>query len=222
MRAATVTKRDDRGFTLVETLIVVVLLSVIVPVLGLAFNTMLAQTATTQNRLEVSHDAQLANAYFAEDVASIGVRDGSGGLLQSVETNAPATGGKFPCGPGTLPNASVRFAWDELSGGSTEVRTRVVVSYVIVPDGAERQLRRVVCRTTPAPESPTPTAPIVDQVVAHHVSATTAPTLSCWSSASTDCVGATPPNRVSLGLTIAYPDDPEPLTVTLTGQRRQT
>src|SRR4051794_38660464 len=90
--------RDDRGFTLVETLITVVLISIIMPVLALVFHTMLEQTTATEKRLEDSADAQLAAAYFAEDVASLGVRNDSGALVQSIEKDVPATGGKYPCG----------------------------------------------------------------------------------------------------------------------------
>ncbi len=218
MRARIEAARADSGFTLVELLIVIALMSVLMGALGMAFSVMMSQTAATQTRMEVSHDAQLATAYFAEDVAGTGVRDATGNPLQSIETNAPSTGGLHPCGSPSLPNATVRLAWDEVTFGAEEVRTRVVVSYVVVQAGPERQLHRVVCRTTPAPASPAAATPVVDQVVVHNLSATTAPALSCSSS----CTAASPPKRVSLTLTIRHPDDPEQLAVTLTGQRRQT
>lgn len=213
MRSRLPGARGDRGFTLVELLIAVTLMGIVTAALGSTLTFMMKQTAATQTRLEVSSDAQLAAAYFAEDVASTGVRVTTPPFdpLQSVETNASATGGLYPCGSAALPRAVVRLARDEVTGGASEVRTRVIVSYVVVPTATERQLHRVVCRGSS-------TSPTIDQVVAHNVSAVTDPVLSCSSS----CTAASPPKRVSMALTLAHPDDPTPVTVILTGQRRQT
>lgn len=212
MKPTTRKARSDGGFTLVELLIVVAIMGLLTSALALALMAMLRQTETSQSRVEVSSDSQIAAAYFAEDVASVGVRDGAGALVKSVETNVGPTSGTYQCGAGTLPNASVRLAWNELTDGSTEVSTRVVVSYVVVPNGTQKELHRYVCRGTS-------TTPVSSQVVMRNVSATV-PTVACTT--PTTCDASTPPKSVSLNVTLTDPKSLAPLTVALSGQRRQT
>ena len=59
----------DAGFTLIELLLVIVILGVIVLPLSNAVIGVLRNETTTQNRMVLSHDAQVSTTNFAQDVA---------------------------------------------------------------------------------------------------------------------------------------------------------
>jgi Tfp pilus assembly protein PilW len=204
---------DERGATLTELLVAITILSIIILPLGDAVIGFLRITDDTSQRLTESHDAQLASAYFSADVLSTGTRNWTTWpfpLAQSVETNAPALGGLYPCGTAATPAAVVRLAWDDPA--SVAVAPTVVrVSYVVMTVGTETQLHRILCAGSATPVS--------DLVVAHNVDAV-APVVSC----STLCTGAPAvPQTVTLTLTIKSPrNTSSSLTVVLVGQRRQT
>jgi prepilin-type N-terminal cleavage/methylation domain-containing protein len=194
--------RDSRGFTLVELLVTITIMGLIIG-----------------QRLGESHDAQIVNAYFGQDVQSIGVRDWATApfaLKQSVELDAPPTSGLYPCGAAGTPNAVVRMAWDD-----PDLPTHnqpVVVSYVVQTVGAERQLRRITCVGTAAP---------VILVVAHDLDPTPpgpAPAQPVTVACPTSCTAAPAlPATITMTLVIRDPADAAGrLTVTLTGQRRTT
>jgi prepilin-type N-terminal cleavage/methylation domain-containing protein len=63
-------RRNDAGFTLPELLISIVILGIVVAVIANAFITSSKHTAVTSQRFNESHDAQIATAYFANDVQS--------------------------------------------------------------------------------------------------------------------------------------------------------
>jgi prepilin-type N-terminal cleavage/methylation domain-containing protein len=207
--------RDDRGVTLTEMMIVIVVLGIITVPLGDAVITFLRNSDWVGQRLSVSHDAQIAAAYFAQDVQSIGTRDWSAAtfpLTQSIELNAPATGGLYPCGPSGTPNAVVRFAWDDPTN-ATDVPGVVRVAYVVVTSGGERQLVRLTCSG-----SSTPTSTVV---LAHNVDPSFTPDVDCASPSSCASAPAVP-QYVTLTLQLRDPANSSAFTVTLTGQRRQT
>jgi len=217
--------RDDSGFTLVELLISIVILGIIAGPLAGVVLSYLKNTGATSARMSESHDAQMAAAYFAQDVQALGVRDYSDAatfdhpLLQSVEAGVAATGGAYPCGPAGTPNAVVRLAWDDWAGvpvGSGGAPTRVRVAY-IVENGTE--LHRVVCRGSAAVVS--------DVVVARDLVipfATVACTDGGGAAAACTGGGTAVPGTVSLALTIHDPQSASgtSYSVTLTGQRRQS
>ena len=60
----------DGGFTMVELLVVIVLTSIIMSVLASAFIVGADTISSANTRLQESHDAQLATAYFTTDVDS--------------------------------------------------------------------------------------------------------------------------------------------------------
>jgi hypothetical protein len=170
-------------------------------------------TDLTIHRLGESHDAQISAAYFAQDVASIGVRTGDQALRQSVEirTGSPA----LRCG-GTYGRLVVRLGWDDPV--SANASSQVVVSYVIEVTDGQRQLHRLVCSAQ--------AGPISDTTVAHYL-APTPPAVTCRDDRSqpTSCdgSGAAVPQAVSMVLYLEQADDPGPVySVTLTGSRRQT
>lgn len=201
-------RRDERGVTLIELLMAVVLLAIIIVPLGGALVSFFRNTNTTTNRLAESHDEQIAAAYFAQDVQSIGVRNWATApfsLQTSVEQNAPAGGGLYPCGVAGTPNATLRFAWNDPTGASTT--QVVIVSYVVETVGGETQLHRLRCVSG----STTPTA---DLVMAHNVSSVGTPVLTGT---------VTIPQAISWTINIRTPSDSgSPLAVVLYGQRRQT
>lgn len=100
-------RQDERGFTLVELLVAIVILGIIAVPLGNVIIGYLRNTDATTARLSESHDAQVSAAYFSADVASVGVRSTTYSadpaapypLTQSIEQNAPAAGGLFPAAP---------------------------------------------------------------------------------------------------------------------------
>jgi prepilin-type N-terminal cleavage/methylation domain-containing protein len=199
---------DERGLTLIELLLAVVLLGIIVVPLASALISFFHNTNATTNRLTESHDEQIAAAYFAQDVQSIGVRDWSGApfaLQTSVEQNIGPTAGLYPCGAASLPAATLRFAWNDPTGDtSTQV---VIVSYVVETVAGAKQLHRVRCDSG----STTPTS---DIVLAHELVSVGTPSFTGPS---------TTPQAVSWTLNIKAPSDTgAPLVVTLYGQRRQT
>lgn len=196
---------DDSGFTLVELLLVIVILGVIMVPLADVVLGALRQTNQSQGRLAESHDAQIASAYWASDVASLGTRTTDDPLdpqlKTSVETNVAYNGGSYPCGTAGTPNAVVRFAWDEVASPSST--TLVVVAYVIKPNGARSTLHRLRCNGSTTPAS--------DTTLAHDLVAA-----ECVSG----CSGT--PTAVSMQLTIQDPQSREPnYVITLAGNRRQ-
>jgi prepilin-type N-terminal cleavage/methylation domain-containing protein len=200
--------RGDEGVTLIELLMAIVLLGIIAVPLGGALISFFHNTNATTDRLAESHDAQIAAAYFAQDVDSIGVRAWSSTaaspMRTSVETNAPPRSGTFPCGLSTDANAVIRMAWDDPT--SATARRTVIVSYVVRQVGSEKQLHRMRCDDGTA-------NPTSDLVLAHYVGSVGAPAL-------TGPAGI--PQSVSVTLTIKAPSDSGSLVVTLFGQRRQT
>ena len=215
-------RADDAGFTLVELLLSIVILGIIAAPLANTVLTYFKTTDVTMARMSESHDAQIAAAYFAQDVQAVGVRDYSDTtsaffpLLQSVETAVGATAGTYPCGPSGTPDAVVRLAWDDFGSGASPVVTRTRVAYVVEGD----ELHRVRCDG--------PTGVISDVVIAHDLVASTPPVVSCatQAGAATSCTGSGTgvPASVSLALRIHDPKSPagSTYTVTVTGQRRQT
>jgi prepilin-type N-terminal cleavage/methylation domain-containing protein len=209
---AVLMKRTEDGFTLIELLVAIVIMGIITVPLGDAFIGYLRNTGATSARLAESHDAQIAAAYWAQDVVSIGARAAASpyGLVQSVDDTG-SVDWPYPCSTGSGAPV-VRFVWDDFPGGAG-TPTKVRTAYVVQTVGNELQLRRLTCSG-----SSTPTAVAV---LAHDLDPTVAPTVSC----STSCTGPVPvvPQAVTLTLTIKNGQNQGPsYVVTLTGQRRQT
>lgn len=200
---------DDRGLTLIELLVVIAILGIIVMPLSNALISFFQRSTETTNRLSESHDAQIAAAYFAQDVQSVGVHDwGTVGVpfKQSIALNVGPAATPFPCGPPGTPVALLRMAWDDPSVAQNP--GQIVVSYVLEPVGGQQQLHRIRC------SGGTVTS---DIVLAHNVTSVDPPVCS------TSCTGTTPPETVTLTLHLRVKGTNDPdYVVTLTGQRRQT
>jgi prepilin-type N-terminal cleavage/methylation domain-containing protein len=205
--------RTDHGVTLLEVLIAIVISGIIMIPLANTLLNFIDSTDETTNRLAESHDVQIAAAYFAQDVQSLGARDWDSWpypLQQSVELDAPATGGLYPCGELATPDAVVRLAWDDPQD-ATSAPAVVRVAYVVVVTATERQLHRITCVDS--------ATPVADIVVVHNLDPTD-PVVIC----SSACTGAPAvPAWITLRLTIrSAGSSGTAVVVDLTGQRRQT
>jgi len=210
-------RRDDRGVTLIELLMAVVLLGIIAAPITAALITFLRNTNELQYRLAESHDAQISSAYFAQDVESIGVHDWSLPpyvMKQSVEQNVGATSGLYPCGTASTPSAVLRLAWDDPTSALATPGV-VIVSYVVQVVGTERQLHRLRCVSSSTISS--------DVIVAHNLDSDPVATCATAAGAPQSCTILPVPQIVNLPLTVRKVGNTgTALTVTLVGQRRQT
>jgi prepilin-type N-terminal cleavage/methylation domain-containing protein len=204
-------KRSEAGFTLIEMLVAIVIIGIVSIPLGNAMISYLRNTATTAARIGESHDAQISTAYWAQDIASIGVRDDYDStaktfpLRQSVNISYPCT---LPSGSSTL----VVLAWDQTD--ATGAVTPVRVAYATRAGGTE--LYRQQC---------TGSTPDAGAVLAHELDPDTAPVVVCAGSGGSSCTGSAGavPARISLTLRIKDSSGKgQPYTVVLTGQRRQS
>ncbi|MCP2243563.1 PulJ/GspJ family protein [Lentzea aerocolonigenes] len=212
------TRHHDAGVTLIELLIAVAVLAVITAPLANAIIGYLRVSDAAFERMVLSHDAQISAAYFAGDVASLGVRDYSGAVdstgtvpfKASVQTAAAFNAGATVCGTSATPVAVVRFLSDNWNtSAAPPVAATDVVAYYLKPVGPATELWRMKC------SGPAPT-PVSDTAIAHNVDPATV-SVTCSSS----CTGSTPPERVTLSFTVQT-GGAAPYPVTLSGQRRQT
>jgi len=201
----------DDGFTLVELILAVLIIGVITVPLGNIVIGYLRNTDETTARLLESHDVQIASAYWAQDVASVGVHSTTSPypLTQSVETNVAYSSSRFPCGTaGTTP--AVTLAWDDFTGPGAATIDRV--AYLVTTVSGETQLHRLRCNGSATVVS--------DVTLAHNLDPSTPPAVTC----STTC-GAAPlvPKTVTLTLTLKSAGNRDAAyVVPLTGQRRQS
>jgi prepilin-type N-terminal cleavage/methylation domain-containing protein len=201
----------DHGFTLIELLIAIVIIGIItVPLADVVLGYLRNADATTA-RLVESHDVQIASAYWAQDVASIGTRSTTSPypLSQSVETNVAYSSSLYPCGTaGTTP--IVTLAWDDFTGPGA--KTLVRVAYVVQTTSGQSELHRLRCVGSAAPVS--------DVTLAHDLDPATPPAVAC----STTCTAAPDvPQSVTLTLNLKDPKNRDAAyTVALSGQRRQS
>jgi prepilin-type N-terminal cleavage/methylation domain-containing protein len=206
-------RRSDDGFTLIELLMAVVIIGIITVPLGNLLIEYFQNTTQTTARLNESHDAQIAAAYFATDIASVGTRDQTTQVLNQSIWTGSTTGAPYACGGATTP--LVLAVWDQFTGpGSTP--TTIEASYFTRTVGTESQLVRVHCSGSATADSTV--------VLAHDIDSATAPTVACSGGGSTACSDhPLVPTTIKLVLSIKDPvDRGSAYSLTLTGQRRQT
>lgn len=200
-------RRRDGGFTLVELLVAVVIIGIISLPLGNVLVSYFRNTDATTARLNESHDAQIAAAYWAQDVAGMGTRSTTTpyDFVQSIDNPT------YTCAPG-VGTPIVRFISDDYPSGPGTA-TQVRVAYVVETVSGQTQLHRIRCVGSSVPTS--------DAVLAHDLNPATPPSVTC----STTCTASPAiPSTVSLTLSIKDPKDTNSTayTVVLNGQRRQT
>lgn len=116
----------DRGFTLVELLVSIVILAVITGPIATAIIISLRTTTEAGSRLERSQDVELATSTFASDVQSAAV--------------VKAGAGSPACGSAPL----LSFEWSDL--GLTPAVGHVI-SYTLAGAGAAKELVRHHCES---------------------------------------------------------------------------
>lgn len=209
--------RRDAGFTLIELLIAIVLIGVIAVPLGNALLGVLHNTGETADRLELSHDGQISAAYFAQDVASVGLRDYAAGpdasgnlpFKPSIQLAAGYAAGGTACGTSATPVATVRLLADHWDSSATPpVLGTAVVAYYLTGGGAVRELHRMKCFGSATVTS--------DVVVAHNVDPASV-AVTC----SSACESAEVPQLVTLSFSVTKPSVGA-YPISLTGQRRQS
>jgi prepilin-type N-terminal cleavage/methylation domain-containing protein len=93
---------NEEGFTLIELIIAIAILGIVIPSLGGAVIALLHNSNATNQRLVQSHDAQIAAAFFANDVESADV---------SPTATSPLSSTDGRCDNGATP--ILRLAWTE-------------------------------------------------------------------------------------------------------------
>jgi prepilin-type N-terminal cleavage/methylation domain-containing protein len=207
-------RRSDDGFTLIELLIAITILSVVILALGNAVIGYLSNSNATQQRLELSHDAQLSAVYFGPDVASLGRRGeptaNGQPFLASIQLNAAYNADGLSCGTTATPVAQLRLLADDWDASvSPPVLRTQIIAYYLKPAGDVSELHRMKCAGSAAPLS--------DVVIAHNVDPAQGLTVTC----SSACAATPPPLTVQLSFRVVAPSA-DPYPIVLTGQRRQT
>lgn len=177
--------RNEDGFTLVELIIVIVIMGVVFGAITMAIITGLKTTTATDQRLSLSHDAEIASTWVTTDAQS----------ANTIRTDAtfPA-GAPASCGPVAVRAGAgddglvARFDWAEADGA-----VHKVVSYVLgTPANGERVLTRYLCVDS--------TTPVGTREVSHNVGATLA--VACPAAGNDDAACASPWTNEEVKLTV--------------------
>lgn len=134
--------RGGDGFTVIELLIAIVVLTVLVGAMGGVFSVSLRTTSETQTRLDGSHNAQITGAYFVKDVQSADI----------VELGSTA------CGSGS---SLASIAWDDLGTAKRATyRYRTSDKRLVRTFCAAGEANAEVALGNPLPSAPTVTCDI--------------------------------------------------------------
>jgi prepilin-type N-terminal cleavage/methylation domain-containing protein len=182
----------DDGFTLVELLLAIVIMGVITVPLTSVVIGYLRNTDTTTARLLRSHDVQIASAYWAQDIASIGQRNAQRVLQPSIQQPAmtPSPDCEFT---GTI----ATFAWDDFANAAV-----VTVAYRVTFDPVSVQCELHWVRST---------SPATDVILVHHLDPAKSPKVTCFTSTGTSVLCTDVPTaneKVTLSLSLTDPGSP--------------
>jgi len=125
-------ERDDRGFTLVEVVVVMVLLGLVSLVIGFAITTVLRVTPTTESQINDARSVQGLTAWFPNDAASA-ERSAAGVRLAPASLNCS---GVTAAGDNLL-----EFRWTV----SDPTPTTFVAAYRLEPNGTNWSVHRYEC-----------------------------------------------------------------------------
>jgi prepilin-type N-terminal cleavage/methylation domain-containing protein len=208
----------ERGVTLTEVLIALVILGVVVAPLTAAIVVYLRNTDATIDRMAESHDAQIASAYFMYDVQNTGLRDWSTPpytnyvATGSIQIGAAVNASPYGCGSDSTASL-VRFLWDDPADtiAGNQIRS---AAYVVKPiDATVSELHRVTCAGGVLTD---------DQTIVDNIDPTNPPIVACPDTIAQCTASPTPPAEVRLTLQIRAPGSTTSYTIELRGQRRQT
>lgn len=193
--------RDQSGFTLVELIVGITILGIIMVPLTTLVITYLLNSASIAAQLNESKDQQVSAAYWQQDVASIGKRDGTGGALNSINADSAC---------GSAGTALVTFSWTKfaLDGTSSIVR----VTYFSANGG--QSLVRAACDGA-----------VTQSTLARNVDASVGFTCSVNGSSWVQCstLGGAGGSKIYLKFRVRDSSGKgSPYDTTLIGQRRQT
>jgi prepilin-type N-terminal cleavage/methylation domain-containing protein len=200
--------RDDRGVTLPEVLVAVVILAIIIVPLADALIGFIRNTDATTRRMNESHDVQLASTYFARDIQNLGVRNWGSPTLDLKQSIGNAS---YPCGADPVASIVISLAYDDPTSASLSP-VDIRITYVVRDVNGEHQLRRLQCRQS--------STVVSDVAVVHNLFGRP---LGPFCD-PTPCTGAGPgvPRKVTITLKVKDPASPTEVPVTLTGYRGQT
>lgn len=208
------TARNDAGFTIIELLITIVILSVVTFPLGNLVIDYFRTQNTATSMLGESHDAQITNAYWQQDAASIGVRASAFDSANNTFALQQSVGISFGC---SVPAGTTTFAvlgWTQYDTSGNP--TQVTVAYATQGSSAPLVLVRLYCSGSTLVSTTT---------LAHELSAQPAAPTCTLNGASSSCTGsgASVPDTVTITLSIRAPSQTyTAYAVSLTGHRRTT
>jgi prepilin-type N-terminal cleavage/methylation domain-containing protein len=137
-------RRRDRGFTLPEVLIVVVLIGVLAGAIAAVFSIIVRTTPSTEARVDDARSLLGVTTWFPPDVNSTPQAPAPG--TPYWDTDSMAASGCTGVDPGT---SIVRLQWSEQTGGSP---TTFVANYRLAADGdGGSTLYRIACSNGGSP-----------------------------------------------------------------------
>lgn len=149
--------RDERGFTLIETLVAVTVMGVIVGAITTALMLFFTTTQDTTDRLAESPEAQIASTYLTRDAQSVQV------------TTSRCAQSSWPAGSTHLASFGRR---DPMASTDPTDDRAVIASYVVstASGSTQKQLRRYECTDdtvfdTPGAAFPTSLATASDATI---------------------------------------------------------
>jgi prepilin-type N-terminal cleavage/methylation domain-containing protein len=188
---------DERGFTLIELIIVALILPIIIGAITLALISVFSIQGSVASRLTGSGDAQVVSANYEKDVQSASL----------ITTNGASTG-PAPCETAAQ-SGDTQVLGLEWGGGQTgSVQTEV--SYVEVPGTSSNSLVRNACQVGS-------TVPTATTVISSNVITGLTASVTCAATLSTALTSGTSYSSLTVS---ALPDGvagTDPITVTSGG-----